>query len=334
MEKPSQKSIQNQMRAVVRRMASLEAAITELRGHVERYHLVFDDAPEGLALMDARQVINAISRSLVRMLGYPREDIVGKRTQAFLVKGSVEVFSASPNHLTFEARFATRSGGTLPILVNRSTFREDGGRIHGYVSFFTDLSDLKEAQEELRKSEERYRQLSLKDSLTGLYNTRHLYAALDTLTFESRTEGTPFSLVFMDMDNFKQTVDRYGHLNGSRALQEVAGTIRDCLQPPAFGVAYGGDEFVMVLPGLRKPQARKLAERVKARMKASTYLAAAGHHVKLSASFGVASCPEDGDNRTLLLALADQAMFRVKAGGKDGVAVSKGGPVTGLAEVE
>ena len=162
----------------------------------------------------------------------------------------------------------------------------------------------------------RIQNMAVRDDLTGLYNTRYLYTALSDLVARN---AHPFSLIFMDMDNFKGTVDAYGHLKGSRALQEVALTIRSCLEEPAFGVAYGGDEFVVVLQGYDKKRAMGKAEEIRNRMKHTRYLSGHGHEVVLRASFGIATCPEDAGNVSSLLALADRAMFRVKEGGKDAV---------------
>jgi len=162
----------------------------------------------------------------------------------------------------------------------------------------------------------RIQNMAIRDDLTGLYNTRHLYTALTELV---ATNDRPFSLIFMDMDNFKRVVDTYGHLKGSRALQEVARTIRACLEEPAFGVAYGGDEFVVVLQGYDRDRARAKAEEIRNRMRDTLYLTDHGHEVALRASFGLATYPEDAGNVSGLLALADRAMFRVKEGGKDAV---------------
>ena len=168
----------------------------------------------------------------------------------------------------------------------------------------------------------RYREiqnLAIHDDLTGLYNTRHLYKALASLVRTAGESRDPFSLVFMDIDHFKRVVDTYGHLKGSQAIHEVAGTLRGCLAEPAFGVAYGGDEFVAVLPGSDKAKALKKAEEIRSRMKQTIYLASHGHQVSLSASFGIATFPEDADDVTGLLALADRAMFDVKEKGKDAI---------------
>lgn len=171
-------------------------------------------------------------------------------------------------------------------------------------------------EKELRRDRKKFRNLSIHNNLTGLYNTRYFYQTLDRLIEESKLNRTPFSLVFMDMDNFKRVVDTYGHLNGSQALKEVANTIKSCIKRPCFGVAYGGDEFVIVLPGFDKVRATEKVEQIRVRMRQTTYLSKAGHKVHLGASFGIATFPDDTDNLEGLLALADQAMFHVKQTGK------------------
>jgi diguanylate cyclase (GGDEF)-like protein len=167
--------------------------------------------------------------------------------------------------------------------------------------------------------------LAIQDNLTGLYNTRYLYQSLETIIEASAAAKTPFSLIFLDVDDFKQVVDTHGHLNGSQALQEVAAVIRYCLTEPAFGVSYGGDEFVVVLPGFDKRQARQQAEEIRAKLSQTHFLSNQGLAVHIEASFGVATYPEDASDRTGLLALADQAMFRVKRGGKNAVGTSRSG---------
>ncbi|MGD2037216.1 MAG: GGDEF domain-containing protein [Desulfobacterales bacterium] len=178
---------------------------------------------------------------------------------------------------------------------------------------------LKQVQKALRKSEQKFRKQAIHDNLTGLYNTRYLYHALARLIRKSASSDRIFSLVFMDIDNFKQVVDTHGHLNASKALEEIAATIKSNLQAPAYAVAYGGDEFVFVLPGYDKQQAMDTAETIRRRIKETTYLQKAGLKVHISSSMGVSTFPDDADTLTELLALADQAMFSVKERGKDSV---------------
>lgn len=166
---------------------------------------------------------------------------------------------------------------------------------------------------------DRIRQLALKDDLTGLYNTRCLYQRLNKILDEYGKTGTHFSLIFMDIDNFKKVVDTYGHLNGSLVIHEVAQTIAHTLHDPAFGVSYGGDEFVAVLPGFDHQQVVRKAEEIRKSINQEIYLSKQGLDIRLTASFGVATYPEDGKSITDLLGLADRAMFSIKHEGKNAV---------------
>jgi len=208
--------------------------------------------------------------------------------------------------------FGLRTVGVIEVVNPKSL---DGDPL-SLLSIIADYAAI--AVENMRRYRE-IKNLANHDDLTGLYNTRHLYGVLGNLVKRAEETRDPFSLIFMDIDHFKRVVDTYGHLKGSQAIQEVAGTLRECLVEPAFGVAYGGDEFVAVLQGFDKVGALQKAEEIRSRMKQRVYLASHGHRVSLSASFGVATFPDDASDVTGLLALADRAMFDVKEKGKDAV---------------
>jgi diguanylate cyclase (GGDEF)-like protein len=219
---------------------------------------------------------------------------------------------AVTNH---ELQLKRKDGKPVWILANIRYIESDetGSILEGIM---VDNTKKKALEKELRRDRKKFRNLSIHDNLTGLNNTRYLYQILDKLIEDSKLARKQFSLVFMDMDNFKRVVDTYGHLNGSQALKEVAQTIKGCLNRPCFGVAYGGDEFVIVLPGFDKARASELVAQIRKQMMETAYLTKAGYHVNLGASFGIATFPDDTDNREGLLALADQAMFHVKQTGK------------------
>jgi diguanylate cyclase (GGDEF)-like protein len=122
------------------------------------------------------------------------------------------------------------------------------------------------------------------------------------------------------MDRFKRVVDARGHLNGSRAIQEVAATIRGCLEPPSWAVAYAGDEFVVVLPGMARAAALAKAQEIQSRIRETHYLRTTDRPVRLTASIGVATYPDDARDLESLLALGDQALFAVKREGRDSIA--------------
>lgn len=163
---------------------------------------------------------------------------------------------------------------------------------------------------------------AMRDGLTGLYNTRYLYNQLDGLLDKMKRSGTSLSLIFMDLDNFKSLVDTFGHLHGSQAIQEVAGTIMDEIRGAEFAVSYGGDEFVVVLPGCDRREAMKRAQRIHARMTRTVYLSNRGLSVNISASYGIASFPDDAVESRQLLNIADRALFTMKSRGKNGICLA------------
>jgi diguanylate cyclase (GGDEF)-like protein/PAS domain S-box-containing protein len=190
------------------------------------------------------------------------------------------------------------------------------------VISLVDISERKQAEEALRISEQKFREQALRDNLTGLYNRRYLYKSLSELTEACKADGSRLSLIFMDLDNFKQVVDAHGHLNGSLAIQEVAATIRRAIREPAYAVAYAGDEFIVVLPGLNQSQAAEAACSIRSRMNQTLYLREQGLDVKLSASFGIGTFPDHAADVTGLLAVADRILFTIKAKGKNAIGLA------------
>src|SRR5262245_66004848 len=213
-----------------------------------------------------------------------------------------------------------RDGQRVWITWRNTPITDAEGRLIEIVATGIDTTDRKRADDALRASEERFRELAVRDNLTGLYNTRHLYQALEGLIAVSSGNAATFSVLFIDLDHFKRVVDARGHMNGSRGIQEVAVTIRDCLEPPAWAVAYAGDEFVVVLPNGGREAAFAAAETIKAKMAETLYLASTGRPVRIAASFGIATYPDDARDLEGLLALGDQALFSVKRTGRGGIA--------------
>lgn len=171
----------------------------------------------------------------------------------------------------------------------------------------------------LRRAEE----LSVTDDLTSLYNSRYLTQVLRRETKRASRSGRPLSLLFLDLDGFKSVNDRHGHLCGSRALVEAAAVIRRCARETDVVARFGGDEFAVVLPDTGSEGAVAVAERVRERIAAHTFLKASdGLDIRLTASVGVATLPDVAASAEELIKAADTAMYRVKDRGKNGVVLA------------
>ncbi|WP_163339531.1 sensor domain-containing diguanylate cyclase [Desulfopila sp. IMCC35008] len=291
-----------------------------------RYRVMYENAAQGMYQSTFEGLFLRVNPALARIFGFesPKEflDYSGGVENLYKHQDDrqklLTVLQRDQVVKNYEVEMVKPGGKILWVLLNARLTEDPEGKaiIEGIL---IDNTDKRFAEDRLRKSRERFRYLANHDNLTGLYNTRYLYKALDELITSSKEEDKHFSLVFLDMDNFKRVVDTYGHLNGSQALKEVARTLQNSLEEPAFGVAYGGDEFVLVLPEKGKDEAVRQIRRIRSHMKKTTYLENKGLAVHMSASFGVATFPDDAQEREGLLALADEAMFDIKTGGKDGV---------------
>jgi diguanylate cyclase (GGDEF)-like protein/PAS domain S-box-containing protein len=300
-------------------LTELKGVQEELRRAEQRYHNMYRNAVQGMFQSSLSGELIRVNPAYSRFLGYASTEEMLRHNA-----GAADLYY-DPNErqrivkalkrrgflANYEVKLRRKDGKPVWGLANYRLSREETAEpiIEGIM---VDNTRQKRLEDALRRDHRKMQRLSLLDNLTGLHNTRYLYLALDQIISDSRIAQTPFSLIFMDMDNFKRVVDTHGHLNGSQALREVARTIRSLIQKPCFGVAYGGDEFVVVLPGFDKIRARTKVEAIRTKMARTIYLRDSGLSVRLSASFGLASYPEDAQDIINLLGRADQALFRVK----------------------
>jgi diguanylate cyclase (GGDEF)-like protein len=170
----------------------------------------------------------------------------------------------------------------------------------------------------LQKSEA----LSVTDDLTLLSNSRYLNVVLRRETKRAMRSSRPLSMLFLDLDGFKQVNDNHGHLAGSKALVEAGAVIRGCARETDVVARFGGDEFALILPDTGPEGAMAVAQRIRDRIRATTFLTTDGLAVRLTASIGVATLPDAAQTAEDLLRAADTAMYKVKYEGKDGICVA------------
>lgn len=138
------------------------------------------------------------------------------------------------------------------------------GRVIGAVETLQDFTLRHQAETVLKQSEAHYRHLSITDNLTGLFNSRHFYKQLKSEIGRTIRYNHPLSLMMLDVDNFKNYNDTYGHLEGDRVLKQLADVIRNCLRLGDSGYRIGGEEFAVIMPDTDVESAKLVAERLRA----------------------------------------------------------------------
>lgn len=323
-----------EVEALRREVVDLRQEIEALRVREAMYRECVENVNSIVLRWDPAGKITFLNEYGLRFFGYAAEEILGRSVLEVIVPPTessgrdlvemiTELLHQPERYLDNENENVRRNGERAWITWRNRPIVDPDGHLREILSTGIDTSERKRAVEQLRVDEERFRQLALEDNLTGLYNRRYLYETLEQMIGVCSTSGACFSLIFMDLDDFKRIVDTHGHPSGSRVIQEVAATIRAVLAPPAFGVAYAGDEFVVVLPTFTKQQALEKAEEIRQRVDEAVFLAQ-GPRVHLSASLGVATYPADAGDLENLIALADQALFHIKRRGKNAVGTLEG----------
>ncbi len=163
--------------------------------------------------------------------------------------------------------------------------------------------------------------MSITDEYTGLYNARYLHQILPELMKKSEETGQKLSVVFMDVDNFKNVVDTLGHLAGSMVLNEIGQTILNYLSTNDILIKYGGDEYILIMPDRNKNNALKITQQIQKAIRESTYLQSEPNPIRVTASFGIAVYPDDAKTKKDLLIRADGSMYSIKKSTKNSIGI-------------
>jgi len=172
---------------------------------------------------------------------------------------------------------------------------------------------------------ERIQELTITDDCTGLYNARHLAKTLDTEVYRSSRFGYEFSVLFLDLDHFKNVNDTHGHLVGSRLLHEIGDLVKAQLRLIDSAFRYGGDEFVVLLPQTGKDPALVVARRLQDALRAGRFCREEGLDLNVRASIGLATFPHDARTAQDVIRQADEMMYMVKNTTRDNIGIAQRG---------
>ncbi len=177
--------------------------------------------------------------------------------------------------------------------------------------------------EDLRKQLKQVREESLTDALTGIANRKAFDLALEEVFEQSQEQGAPFSLVISDIDHFKKFNDNFGHLVGDKVLRYVATTIKSCVKGKDTAARFGGEEFVMILPQTKLEDARVVADQIRQAVSVRELKdkRANKDYGRITISLGVAQF-QPGEQAMEILNRADAALYQAKENGRNRVEIA------------
>lgn len=319
-----------------------------------RLQQIVESSPVPMFVLDQNHVVTHWNQACAVLTGKPAADLIGTRDQwsAFyaaprptmadlIVDGALDEEVERFYHDAFrrsaliadaveaEAYFPHLGEGGRWLFFTAAPLCDAQGQMIGALETLQDVTEQRRAASALRMSEERFRMLSITDSLTGLFNSRHFHENLQQEVQRCERYDAPLSLLVLDVDNFKQFNDAYGHLEGDQVLVKLADAIRTCLRATDSGYRHGGEEFAILLPETRLDSARRVAERLRTRFAALPHASpTVPFGLPTTVSIGVAQYIR-GEDHIGLLRRADNSTYEAKRRGKNCVVLAAERPARG-----
>ncbi len=300
---------------VHKRTRELERANEQLR----LLESAVENAAEGFVIMEYTAQedplrITFVNRGFSRITGHATRDVIGRSLQCLHISaddGPVmetlfgKVRKGQPFEVEVTAVRPDNSHYALEIHVMPVSGEADGNPSH-WIAILRDVSDRKAHLEALQHQ-------ALHDALTGLPNRVLLHDRIKQAIVDMRRNDTPFALLFLDLDGFKEINDTFGHHMGDVLLSKVGARLRVPLRDTDTIARLGGDEFAIVLSGLEDMQdAERHGLRLLAALEQPFMIE--GHQLVVGGSIGVVHCPQHGNDPNTLMRRADVAMYAAKAG--------------------
>ncbi len=334
---PAQEKYLKKLRALRREIAGLRRSKNKykrfeeaLRISEKRFRYVAENARDWVWEVDERGRYTYASPGVEKVLGYKPEELIGRHFYDFFdskdIKwtkmASLKVFRKKQKFRNFLNRNLHKDGSEVilqtsgvPIMNKKGMLCGYRGVDHDITDFYEAEKDLEAANKKLKKAHKKLNLLILKDSQTGLYNHRYLEEAIEAEFLRARRYAHPFSVIMLDIDYFKSINDVYGHHFGDTVLTQFARYLKSLVRQYDMVVRYGGEEFIIVSPGINRSRTMNLAERLLGAINLYNF-GDKKQAVKLKVSIAVVSYPEDkATSGMALVDIAEKILNKVKEEG-------------------
>ena len=295
-----------------------------LRESEERFHLTFDSAPIGMALINLDGRFFQVNQALVNILGYTRDELLQKTFQEITHPDDLESDLANKESLEagdfpgfqMEKRYIDKGGDIRWIMLNASAVRDAAGNALYFIAQIQDITERRSLMEKLAMQ-------ASYDYLTNLYNRRFFIGHAEAEFARARRYDKSLALLMLDIDYFKNINDTYGHKTGDVVLQRFSALLLEKLRTVDIIGRIGGEEFAVLLPESKEQDALDVAERLREDIAETEIIIDGGKIVHFTVSMGVAILNEHTESLDVLFGKADQALYQAKSSGRNMVCLAK-----------
>ena len=291
----------------------LQHTNAELRRRKQYFEALLHSTVDAIITFDDEHRVSFANNGALQMLGYGGDEAVGLAAGDLFSGGADEVryfqrlLDMGRPLRNYETELLDAHGERIPASMSVSRVASPDGAVPSTLVICKDITEQKRLEHELKE-------LSAKDSLTGLYNQGAFYEKLGAEIERARRQGRQLSLVLLDVDRFKSYNDTHGHIEGDRVLRTVAEVIRESTRDHVdIGCRYGGDEFTVILPEADEERARAIAERIRRAFEAHQF-------DELTLSIGIMAYRE-GHSLRSFIQFTDAVMYDAKRAGGNKVFV-------------
>ena len=309
-------SISKQMQSDHADISKNQILFRRFQNTTKYFESILQDTSDIIISLDKDNYILKFNNGAQQHFGYAQDEILGKPFETLFLNPEDKHMVHLPEESDVKSASAeipmkTKDGQKIVVNISMSKMK-DGG----FVITAQDITEKKILEDQLQQKNELLNKLAITDNLTGLYNCRHFYNVLKAeLTRLKRYPGRVLSLVYMDVDKFKEFNDSEGHQMGDTVLKSLGEVINVCIRKDVdAGFRYGGDEFVIVMPDTGMDQAKVCAERIQKQFGAFKF-------GQTSLSIGITEAEPDDDEKSFVRR-ADFAMYRSKKRGKSCITLS------------
>ena len=287
-----------------------------------RYRRLFEAAQDGILILNAETgAITDVNPFLINLLKYSREEFIGKKlweVGAFKdIKASKNAFLALQKNEYIRYKdlpLRTNDGNLIQVEFVSNVYLEGGKKV--IQCNIRDITERKQVQDALLKSEALLREQSVRDYLTGLFNRRYMEETLERELHRASRRQLSLGVIMLDLDGFKQFNDTCGHAAGDAILRELGKLLLAHVREEDIACRYGGDEFIIVLPDATRIVTRERAELICKYAKQLHFQFEGKTFDPFTFSVGIAVFPAAGLTSATLLKAADDALYRAKREGR------------------